>query len=625
MAQSFLNARSATAAQAPGSDNHCRPSSTGNGRAGHRKLKLAHVLTVPLSLRFLAGQTRFIQNRHYEVHVVSSPGELLDEFIANEGVTGHALNLTRSINPATDAIELLKLWWLLLRLRPDIVHSHTPKGGLLGTVAARLAGVPVCIYQARGLRLATATGATRALLTATERVACGMATHVLCNSHSLREDFKRLRLGNPRKMSVLLQGSGNGVDLDERFNRGRLPPNIRSAVRARHGIPDDALVIGFVGRIVRDKGVVELWEAWRDIRKDFAAARLLIVGPFEQMDPIPMETRRELEWDDRVHLVPFTERVPEYYAAMDVFVLPTYREGFANALLEAGAMGLPSVASRVTGCSDPIEDGRTGLLVPARDAASLRDAIERYLRDPDLRDRHATAARERIERHYRQQPLWAALEGFYQEARQQPRQRGWRLLVKQSIDKIAAGVLLIATAPLMSATAVIIAATIGRPILFAQPRIGRGGRVFKVFKFRTMLERRDSEGTPLPDSERQTSVGRILRSLSLDELPQLLNVLQGDMSLVGPRPLLVQYLERYSPEQARRHSVLPGITGWAAVHGRNATTWEERFAHDNWYVDHWSLLLDAEILLRTLLVVLKREGISQTNHASMPEFMGNPG
>lgn len=163
----------------------------------------------------------------------------------------------------------------------------------------------------------------------------------------------------------------------------------------------------------------------------------------------------------------------------------------------------------------------------------------------------------------------------------------------------------------------------GRPVIFTQLRPGLNGRPFKMYKFRTMTEERDSEGNLLPDEERLTPLGRFLRETSLDELPELFNVLKGDMSLVGPRPLLMQYLDRYAPEQARRHEVKPGITGWAQINGRNAITWEEKFVLDVWYVDNWSLWLDMKILAMTVVKVLKREGISAAGEATMPEFMGN--
>jgi lipopolysaccharide/colanic/teichoic acid biosynthesis glycosyltransferase len=202
------------------------------------------------------------------------------------------------------------------------------------------------------------------------------------------------------------------------------------------------------------------------------------------------------------------------------------------------------------------------------------------------------------------------------------RQRGLPLFVKRAIDVAVAGTALAAAAPVLGAAALAVRLSMGSPVLFKQKRPGKNAKPFEVLKLRTMSNARDASGRLLSDEERLTRVGRFIRETSLDELPQLINVLRGDMSLVGPRPLLMQYLARYSPEQARRHDVLPGITGWAQISGRNTVAWDERFALDVWYVDHWSLGLDLEILARTLGAVVKRSGISEEGQATMTEFMG---
>jgi lipopolysaccharide/colanic/teichoic acid biosynthesis glycosyltransferase len=203
------------------------------------------------------------------------------------------------------------------------------------------------------------------------------------------------------------------------------------------------------------------------------------------------------------------------------------------------------------------------------------------------------------------------------------RQRGWRRIVKKAVDKAVAATGLIVFLPLIVLIAAVLRVTIGSPVLFRQERPGFHGRLFTLVKFRTMSDARSEDGTLLPDERRLTAVGRLLRLSSLDELPQLWNVLKGDLSLVGPRPLLVSYLERYNSEQMRRHDVIPGITGWAQIHGRNAVEWRERFALDLWYVDHWSLWLDLRILTLTIGAVLRRLGISRPGHATMTEFTGN--
>jgi lipopolysaccharide/colanic/teichoic acid biosynthesis glycosyltransferase len=197
------------------------------------------------------------------------------------------------------------------------------------------------------------------------------------------------------------------------------------------------------------------------------------------------------------------------------------------------------------------------------------------------------------------------------------------MALKRLMDLCAAAGGLAVLSPFLLVLAALIKLTSPGPVVFKQPRPGKGAKIFDIYKFRTMREAKDKRGRPLPDGQRMTGVGNFMRKLSLDEIPELWNVLKGDMSLIGPRPLLVQYLDRYSPEEARRHETKPGITGWAQVNGRNAITWEQKFAYDIWYVDHWSLRLDIKILFLTVNKVLRSEGISQPGHATMEEFQGH--
>jgi sugar transferase EpsL len=194
--------------------------------------------------------------------------------------------------------------------------------------------------------------------------------------------------------------------------------------------------------------------------------------------------------------------------------------------------------------------------------------------------------------------------------------------IKRLIDMSAALVVLVVASPVLLIVAAAVRIKHGSPVLFRQTRPGLNGQPFEIFKFRTMTNARDAQGNLLPDAERLTSLGKFLRRTSLDELPEVLNVLKGDMSLVGPRPLRMRYLERYTPWQARRHEVKPGITGWAQINGRNGLDWESRFEMDVWYVDHWSLRLDIKILFLTVWTVLKQDGISQEGHVTMTEFKG---
>jgi len=194
--------------------------------------------------------------------------------------------------------------------------------------------------------------------------------------------------------------------------------------------------------------------------------------------------------------------------------------------------------------------------------------------------------------------------------------------MKRAIDLIVAALGIIILFPLFLLLVILVRVKLGSPIFFRQARGGLNGREFNIIKFRSMSDRRDEEGKLLPDGERLTSFGHFLRKTSLDELPELFNILKGEMSLVGPRPLLIEYLDLYTSEQFRRHDVKPGITGWAQINGRNALTWEDRFRLDTWYIDHQSFRLDLKILVMTIISVITRKGISASNHPSMPKFTG---
>jgi glycosyltransferase involved in cell wall biosynthesis len=277
-------------------------------------------------------------------------------------------------------------------------------------VAAWLARVPVRIYHVHGLPFLTRTGFLHWLLRFTERITCALADRVLCVSRSNREVAIADRICARQKIRVLLDGSINGVDTDRFF-----PADAASkhAARAALGLSDQAFVVGFVGRVVREKGIVELADAWRVLRESFLDLHLLLVGWLEAGDPVPQEVLERLKADPRAIMRGRDWETPPLYAAMDTLVLPTYREGFGLAALEAAAMGLPVVATRIPGCVDAVLDGLTGTLVPPRDAASLAAAIRRYREDAELRRLHGCAGRVRILERFRREALWAATAGEY--------------------------------------------------------------------------------------------------------------------------------------------------------------------------------------------------------------------
>lgn len=372
-------------------------------------LRLVHVFTVAESLRFLDGQLAFMHARGVDAAVVSSDGP--ERARLPSYVRSYVLPMERRIAPGDDAKQVARLVALLRAERPHVVHAHTPKGGLLGMIAARAAGVRGRIYQMRGLPMRTAVGARRALLSTTERVSTSLASVVLCNSHSLRHVATAERLGDPAKMRVLGGGSGNGIDTT-RFDP-RLAEEAGRAMRRTLGIAPDEVVIGFVGRLAIDKGIRELVDAFALVRAHAPRARLVLVGGLDVRDwPAP-------EWVERVRAMPgvtmigHREDLAELYAAMDVVTLPSYREGFPNVPLEAAAMERPVVTTYAEGCRDSVAHGVTGWLVPPRTVEPLASALLQYVRDPALRRAHGRAGRARCVRDFDRERLWSELHELY--------------------------------------------------------------------------------------------------------------------------------------------------------------------------------------------------------------------
>jgi glycosyltransferase involved in cell wall biosynthesis len=339
--------------------------------------------------------------------VLSAPGEFLEDVARKEQVEVFAVPMQRGISLLQDLVSLARIWRLTRRLKPDIVEFSTPKAGLLGMLAARFCGVPVRIYFLRGLKLETSRGFRRRLLEWAERITAGSAHRVICNSRSLRERALAMGIGTASKLILLGEGSSNGVDIE------RFAPGV-SDVRERFGIPPDAPVIGFSGRLTADKGLPELLEAFAAILREFPDAYLLLVGWFDAAeDALNRGIRSRIEGHPRIICTGFVEDTIYYYRAMDVMVLPSWREGFPNAVLEAAATGVPVIATRCTGASDAVIPGVTGLLVRTGDQNAICGAVLSLLRSIERRMRMSTAARAWVVENYSDNRVLGLAVAFY--------------------------------------------------------------------------------------------------------------------------------------------------------------------------------------------------------------------
>lgn len=376
-------------------------------QAGHfdepRKVRLCIMATIGKSIQVLyVGRLEYLIANGFEVTVVCAPSEL-DDAIRARGVCLQTLPLTRAVTPWRDVRALVQLYRLLRRETFDLVEVSTPKAALVGSLAAWLARSSYVVHVLHGLAYEGKTGLLGAMLRAATRIPCRLADVTFAVSPSVRDQICANGLGRPDRIRLLGAGSANGVDVvryaPERVALGR-------AVREANRIPLEAVVIGFVGRLTRDKGVEEFAEAFRMVHEEWANTVLLVVGDYEDRDLPSGESIRFLSTHGGVRHVGWQADVIPFMAAMDIFVLPTYREGLPTVLLEAAALGLPTVTTNATGARDALVDGKTGLQVPVGDVSALREALARLVRDASLREAMGRAGREWVCEHFDQREVW---------------------------------------------------------------------------------------------------------------------------------------------------------------------------------------------------------------------------
>ena len=370
------------------------------------KKKSIRISTIPLSLDvLLQGQLRML-SEHYEVVGVSSPGEELDKVAQREGIRTIAVPMERKISPFKDLVSLFRLIRLFHREKPWMVHSLTPKAGLLAMTAAWICRVPVRIHMFTGLVFPTTTGLKQKILMATDSITCACATNVLPEGKGVKKDLEHFRITS-KPLQIIGNGNINGIDL-EFFDR--TPEVWEQAEKYRK---EEVVTFCFVGRIVRDKGMNELVAAFQRLHQAYPNTRLVLVGPFEEkLDPVLPETRQVIEQHAAIEWMGWQNDIRPFLAASEVFVFPSYREGFPNVVLQAGAMGLPSIVTDINGSSEIITEGVNGFIIPSQNEEALYKAMEKLL-DTEERRKLAQQARPQIANRYERKALWKELLKFY--------------------------------------------------------------------------------------------------------------------------------------------------------------------------------------------------------------------
>ncbi len=372
------------------------------------KGKLIRITTVPTSLKILLKGQHTYMSDHYEVIGLSSPGMDLNDVASEEGIRVIPVAMTRTISPFKDLRSVWKLYRIFRKEKPLIVHTHTPKAGIVGMIAAKLAHVKIRLHTVAGLPLMEAKGLKRSVLNRVEKMTYALATGVYPNSYGLFEIIIEQKFCKKKKLKVIANGSSNGIDISY-FNPENISETEILNLKRELSIKADDFVFIFVGRLVGDKGINELMVAFRELSEKTEQVKLLLVGEIEErLDPLLQETVSEIENNPHVVTVGFQNDVRPYLTISDALVFPTYREGFPNVVMQAGAMGLPAIVTNINGCNEIIVDGKNGIIVSTKNSKELLVAMEQ-LRDNERLKTNASIYRGMIEDHYRQSIVWDAL------------------------------------------------------------------------------------------------------------------------------------------------------------------------------------------------------------------------
>ena len=373
--------------------------------------KLIRVTTADISLEgLLQGQLKYL-NQYYEVVGLAADTGSLDKVAEREGIRTIHVPMHREISLLSDFKNLWELIKIFRKERPFIVHTNTPKGSLLSLLAAKITGVPHRIYLVTGLRYQGTTGLFRFILMTMERISCFCATKVIPEGSGVKKTLYHDHITS-KPLDVIHHGNINGKDTS--YWSVDQSPETREEIRKKLGIKEDDFVFVFIGRIVNDKGMHELALSMKKLNQDYPHCKVILVGRFEQeLDPLPEEDVQYFQTNESIKCVGVQMEVRPYYAAADALVFPSYREGFPNVVLEAGAMGLPSIVTDINGCNEVIEEGVNGVIIPSKDADALYDAMKYFLDNSKKVQEMAESSRKVIQERFEQKDLWNALLNMY--------------------------------------------------------------------------------------------------------------------------------------------------------------------------------------------------------------------
>lgn len=379
------------------------------------KSKIIRITTVPISLdKLLTNQMKFM-SQYYEVIAVSSDKSNLEIVAKDQNVDFKEINMSRKITPFKDLVSLIKMIVFFLKNRPLIVHTHTPKAGIIGMLAANITRVPIRLHTVAGLPLMEAQGIKRKVLNTVEKLTYAAATKVYPNSKGLEKFILEQKFTTQNKIKVIGQGSSNGIDTSY-FNKNQIPQNIINNLKTTLGLTLTDFVFIFVGRLVSDKGINELINAFSQITETFTNAKLVLVGPLEQdLDPLHPNTLHKINTNNNIIAVGYQQDVRPYLALSHVLTFPSYREGFPNVVMQAGAMGLPSIVTNINGCNEIIEDKTNGFIIPVKNSIALKEAMQQFLEEKINYEFMSLNSREIIANRYEQRYIWDQLLKEYKD------------------------------------------------------------------------------------------------------------------------------------------------------------------------------------------------------------------